>query len=556
MRKKGRVIPRNTVKKMDSMDNSECDGINVEEDSTMDCVKSEGTGSRTPKINKTAMSMNLIDNDRKLECIPTEIDEIGVEVVVFDEIIVAVGIKRWDLTLCGFFCRAKMSVNELRYNLKRMWSIYGFKDIVDYSKGVFFIKFHHEDGLNNVVNSGPWMVNRKPLMVQKIGKPLVMDDVTASKCRQGIGMLRSARVLIECRKNVNVLYDWKPLVCFECGVFGHAGSSYPKNEPIKSINVNSKQDDTVVQKEIIDAYKEVNYGFVEVESRKNVGIDNKVKRPRERNEEEDVLQEVNDIAKNMKGNDVRVWMMGNWVCAVLETHLKSKKVDKVCERIYGRWNWITNMRYCNKGCRIMIGWNEDEVSISIIHMERESVLLKMETRNNIKMFGTFIYAANGGIERKDLWKDLEIYRRIVGILVNHLWGRMEEGVNVQNCQKDERLEEAGLEEWGRLKMQQRNKIDVVCDENGKRFEGSEVTDQFVIQFHKFLGEIKDVEKISDMGSLLQNKLSIEDATFMIRKISNKDIKHAMFQIDDNKDPDQMQLIFSERPGIQLEKMFA
>nr|GEZ27296.1 SNARE-interacting protein KEULE-like isoform X2 [Tanacetum cinerariifolium] len=37
---------RNTVKRMDSMDNRECDGINVEEDSTVDCVKSDGTGSR------------------------------------------------------------------------------------------------------------------------------------------------------------------------------------------------------------------------------------------------------------------------------------------------------------------------------------------------------------------------------------------------------------------------------------------------------------------------------------------------------------------------------
>ena len=36
------------------------------------------------------------------------------------------------------------------------------------------------------------------------------------------------------------------------------------------------------------------------------------------------------------------------VCAVLETHLKSKKIDKTCERIFGRWNWVTNMQYCHK----------------------------------------------------------------------------------------------------------------------------------------------------------------------------------------------------------------
>ncbi|GJZ54067.1 hypothetical protein Tco_0608952 [Tanacetum coccineum] len=70
--------------------------------------------------------------------------------------------------------------------------------------------------------------------------------------------------------------------------------------------------------------------------------------------------------------------------------------------------------------------------------------------------------------------------------------------------------------------------------NGDVFENVKRLREFVKE--KFLGESKDVEKISDMGSLLQNKLSIEDATFMIWEISDEEIKHAMFQIDDNKAP--------------------
>ncbi|GKG27848.1 hypothetical protein Tco_0406175, partial [Tanacetum coccineum] len=86
----------------------------------------------------------------------------------------------------------------------------------------------------------------------------------------------------------------------------------------------------------------------------------------EESKEEDVLEEINEIAKNMKENDVKG--MDGEICAALETHLKSKRVDKICEKIYGRWNCIHNMRYCNKGCRILVGWNEDEVSVSVIHM--------------------------------------------------------------------------------------------------------------------------------------------------------------------------------------------
>ncbi|GJZ67570.1 zinc knuckle CX2CX4HX4C containing protein [Tanacetum coccineum] len=266
---------------MASMDNISCDGISVDIDSTVDGVKYDVTedhdvngmeqcnelnscvrdtkvkednkGLNTDmKIYDDAIDVNIVDKDRKLECIPTEINENGVEVVVFDEIMVAEGIKRWDLTVFGFFVGHKMSVNELRYNLRRMWSRFGFKDIVDYNNGVYYMKFHNEEGLSNVVNSGPWMVDRKPLVVQKwsvelkldnteleriplwvrlcnipveawtvkgvsalasrIGKPLIMDVVTASKCKNGVGLVRFARVLIEVNAkkemvdNIKVVY--------------------------------------------------------------------------------------------------------------------------------------------------------------------------------------------------------------------------------------------------------------------------------------------------------------------------------------------------------------
>ncbi|GJY99384.1 zinc knuckle CX2CX4HX4C containing protein [Tanacetum coccineum] len=104
---------------------------------------------------------------KKLKEIPTELDENGNEFVVFDEILVAEGSKKWEKTLCGYFVGYRMSVNELRYNLRRMWGRHGFKDIVDYNNGIYFMKFHSETGLDFIVNNGPWMVKNKPLIVQQ-----------------------------------------------------------------------------------------------------------------------------------------------------------------------------------------------------------------------------------------------------------------------------------------------------------------------------------------------------------------------------------------------------
>ncbi|GJR90431.1 RNA-directed DNA polymerase, eukaryota, reverse transcriptase zinc-binding domain protein [Tanacetum coccineum] len=351
-------------------------------DSTKEGVSGKKEVNTGRKSFVVVISESLIDSDRNLECIPTEIDENGVEVVVFDDIMVAEGNKR------------------------RMWSRYGFKDIVYCSNWVFFMKFHHEEDkipiwvkLCNIPLEA-WTVKGISAIASRIRKLLVMDVVTASKCKQGIGMVR---------------------------VFGHADNSCPKREPNKPASVSCEKDNTTVQSEeyVANAYKEVDdskFGknvktVYQAKSKNQVEKENTpVKNPvksihknvpndsssdegksekskkngrknagkEKSNKEEDVLEEMNDIAKSMKGNDVKGLSSSKkqkevvnfireeklQVCAILGTHLKSKRIRKVYDRIYGRWNWLTNMR--------------------------QSVLVKMETRNNIKLYGTFIYASNGG----------------------------------------------------------------------------------------------------------------------------------------------------------------
>ncbi|GJY34058.1 zinc knuckle CX2CX4HX4C containing protein [Tanacetum coccineum] len=115
---------------------------------------------------KAAVTANN-DVNRNLFEKPTEVDGDGNEFVVFDDTIINEGCKRWDLTLCGHFVGHQMSINELRYNLKRMWGRKGFKDVVDVTNGVFFMKFFSGEGMESVVNSGPWTVNNKSFFVQK-----------------------------------------------------------------------------------------------------------------------------------------------------------------------------------------------------------------------------------------------------------------------------------------------------------------------------------------------------------------------------------------------------
>ena len=51
------------------------------------------------------------------------------------------------------------------------------------------------------------------------------------------------------------------------------------------------------------------------------------------------------------------------VCVVMETRLRSKKLQVICDKVFQGWEWTSNMQFCTKGCRIALGWDDQEVSI-------------------------------------------------------------------------------------------------------------------------------------------------------------------------------------------------
>ncbi|PWA85256.1 RNA-directed DNA polymerase, eukaryota, Reverse transcriptase zinc-binding domain protein [Artemisia annua] len=53
-----------------------------------------------------------------------------------------------------------MNINELRYNIRRMWSKFGLADISASKNGQYMFKFRNEEGLNAVTEKGPWMETR------------------------------------------------------------------------------------------------------------------------------------------------------------------------------------------------------------------------------------------------------------------------------------------------------------------------------------------------------------------------------------------------------------
>nr|GEW70686.1 RNA-directed DNA polymerase, eukaryota, reverse transcriptase zinc-binding domain protein [Tanacetum cinerariifolium] len=140
-----------------------------------------------------------------------------------------------------------------------------------------------------------------------------------------------------------------------------------------------------------------------------------------------VLEELDDDHNSAEANDVYADENRIGQCIendiIKETRLKAQNLQKkIRDSVFKSWSWIDNKRYCDKGCRIMLGWNSNLVKINIVHYCKQSVLCKLKAiKGDLSMFYTIVYAANGGSKRIELWKELRQYKRMVG---NNAWAIM------------------------------------------------------------------------------------------------------------------------------------
>ncbi|GKD86194.1 hypothetical protein Tco_1357348 [Tanacetum coccineum] len=176
---------RNSIKQKNASKKGSDENVNV--NGTVDCAsESEGVKKKLKKVGGVNKSVdagesstngsekgvcetskenkehtiynNNNDTSMKLDFEHTMVED-GNEFMIFDEELVNNGSGKWKLTICGHCIRMRMPYYELKYNLME-------------SKGI-----------NKLASS--------------IGKPLIMDEITANMCQFGRGRIGFAIVLIE-----------------------------------------------------------------------------------------------------------------------------------------------------------------------------------------------------------------------------------------------------------------------------------------------------------------------------------------------------------------------
>ncbi|MFS8013768.1 putative transcription factor interactor and regulator CCHC(Zn) family [Helianthus anomalus] len=228
---------------------------------------------------------NQAENKVHLEYIPPVITPKGKCRVILTEEDMAFSAKVFPLYLYGYFLGTSMDFNKVNLSLRRLWKAFDISDISKGSNGFYYFKFSSEEGLNGVLENGPWLINNIPILLNRwepgiciesiepniiplwvtvhkvpmelwtgrgmskifsgIGTPLLMDRVTQNRVENHTGKLGFARMLVNAKAELKlpnevevefpsgpnrpgrvgkleVTYQWKPAVCDHCVVFGHS----------------------------------------------------------------------------------------------------------------------------------------------------------------------------------------------------------------------------------------------------------------------------------------------------------------------------------------------
>nr|GEV03579.1 RNA-directed DNA polymerase, eukaryota, reverse transcriptase zinc-binding domain protein [Tanacetum cinerariifolium] len=172
---------------LDKQDN--CSGvINI---NNGDCVETMIIGKDNANSSNEDVNVVTEKSEEELVSVPSQISENENGIVIFDDEIIELESKKWNLKVCGQFIGCSMGFNEDRYHNRRMCSRLGLKDVID-ENGVFYFKFQDEERIKEA-----WSLKGISALASSIGKPIIIDEVTTKMRVTRIGRIGFARVLME-----------------------------------------------------------------------------------------------------------------------------------------------------------------------------------------------------------------------------------------------------------------------------------------------------------------------------------------------------------------------
>ncbi|GJS95060.1 ribonuclease H-like domain-containing protein [Tanacetum coccineum] len=192
--------------------------------------------------------------------------------VVSPKLVAANMVKgRYDNSLVGFFVGKSLAFPVVQNYVNNVWSKFGLVKLMKNDDGVYLFKFSFKSGMEQVLERGPWLIRKSPIILNKWSSSMSLKKgevtfmlvaFTSSMCGRVMGLNWFCAGFIE--EVIRVEYEWKPPHCIECKSFGHSPTTCPnhvKEVAPKAPSLADKPSPMEDQEE----------GFVEVNNRKKKG---------------------------------------------------------------------------------------------------------------------------------------------------------------------------------------------------------------------------------------------------------------------------------------------
>ncbi|XP_021971338.1 uncharacterized protein LOC110866498 [Helianthus annuus] len=411
----------------------------VHDDCYWDTYKAEESVSYAEKVQSTRMKREV--NFRLMK--PTESRD-DADVVIPREVVQKVQ-NKFDNVLYGYFLGNRLPFPVVEYYAKNVWAKYGFSKLMMNTSGFFFFKFDSKEGLTKVLEGGPWLIRKVPLflnvwspkvtlkkdsiktvpvwvklhnvpiavytddglslLASKLGTPKRLDSYTADMCVDNWGRSSYARAMIEINadnelkdyitvaipkmdeegfvlERVKVEYEWKPLRCSSCCLFGHDDNTCHKKPKGKAKVVTVDEEGFVT-----DNRRMARYSFPQKKQKPRVVYKPKTNKNHASTSEtkgdtSDVplsnAFEVLDNSKNEEKRDptsaksmvdethgTRI-QQPEEVIEVIPTEMADFMRDKICKKVFRNWSWTSNGGVCDRGTRVILGWNADDIDLMVV----------------------------------------------------------------------------------------------------------------------------------------------------------------------------------------------
>ncbi|XP_021996267.1 uncharacterized protein LOC110893468 [Helianthus annuus] len=459
--------------------------------------------------------------------------------------------EKMSNTLYGYFLGDRVAYPVVDYFVKNNWKRFGLQKTMMNANGFFFFKFTDQKGMRDALASGPWIIRSQPLLLHEwtptiklekqevkkiqvwvkihdvpiaaytedglsmiataIGEPKLLDSYTSSMCMESWGRSSYARALIEIsadkefkeeitmaipemegdsfiKETMYVEYEWSPLRCSTCCVFGHDNLSCPKM-PRKRIDVGKQErllnnQGSRKGKEIpkvdeegymdVPIKKTAKRGGIQVNKQKpkfeyrpintrrkdeskgqpkttsflssnpfdvlngsNVEVGQSSKGGSGQQEDSDdeemveVYNETDDFlmegTQNAKGASTPSHGVSN------ESHVDVGNLAKVCNSVFRQWSWTSNGNCCDKGTRIIVGWSSDIFDVFVMAQTDQVMHLQLVFKIDKKvLFCSVVYAANYYVKRRELWHQLSLHKALVGDKAWIIMGDFNAALNLED----------------------------------------------------------------------------------------------------------------------------